>query len=241
MRSLLERREQLGGEKVAHGFAAADEFGFGVVDEDFGGTGAGVVVGGQGHAVGSGVEQRDEVAGYDGGERAVAREEVSRLADGTHDIGGKGGLSAGLLDGEDLVVGLVERRADEVVHAGVGDDEGLGSVLLDEEDAGEQSSSLRHDEAAGFEEEVGVYAGEDFGEGGGVLVDLLGRAEVGGFQGIVIVDAEAPAGVDVADVVAIFAEVGDEGKNAFGSGGEGADAADLRADVNADAGGIEGF
>ncbi len=68
----------------------------------------------------------------------------------------------GLLDGEYLVVGLVERGADEVVHAGVGDDEGFGAVLFDDEDAGEEGSGLGDDEAAGFQEEVCVYSVEDF-------------------------------------------------------------------------------
>ncbi len=58
---------------------------------------------------------------------------------------------------------------------------------------------------------------------------------------VVVVDAEAAAGVDVADVVAVFFEVGDEADDAGGGGGEGLDVADLRADVDADAGGVEPF
>ncbi len=85
--------EEFGGEEVADGFAATDEFGFGAVDEDFGGAGAGVVVGGEGHAVGSGVEEEDEVAGFDGGEGAVAGEEVSGLADWADDVGGDASTS----------------------------------------------------------------------------------------------------------------------------------------------------
>ncbi len=56
-----------------------------------------------------------------------------------------------------------------------------------------------------------------------------------------VVDAEAAAGVDVADVVAVFSEVGDEADDAGGCGGEGLNVADLRADVDADAGGVEPF
>ena len=54
-----------------------------------------------------------------------------------------------------------------------------------------------------------------------------------------VVDAEATAGVDVADVVAVFFEVGDKADDAGGGGGEGCDVADLRADVDADPGGVE--
>ena len=207
------------------------------VDQDFGGTGAGVVVRGLAHAVGSGVEEDDEVAGFDGGEGAVAGEEVAGLADGADDVDLQLGVAGfgGLADGEDLVVGVVERRADQVVHGGVGDDEGLFAVLFDEEDAGEQSASLSDDEAAGFEEEMGWLAGEAFGEGCGVLFYLLRRIEGGG----AVVDAEAAAGVDIADVVAVFAQFGDEGGDAGEGGGEGGDLADLRADVDADAGRVE--
>ncbi len=56
---------------------------------------------------------------------------------------------------------------------------------------------------------------------------------------VAVVDAEAAAGVDVADVVAVFAEVGDEAGDAGEGGGEGIDFADLRADVDGDAGGVE--
>ncbi len=58
---------------------------------------------------------------------------------------------------------------------------------------------------------------------------------------VAVVDAEAAAGVDVADVVAVFAEVGDEAGDAGEGCGEGIDLADLRADVDADAGGVEPF
>ena len=128
-----------------HGFSAADEFGGGAFDEDFGGAGAGVVVGGLGHAVGSGVEEEDEVSGFDRREDAVAGEEVSGLADGAYYIDDEGGglpcrLFGWLFYWDDLVVGVVEGGADEVVHGGVRDDEGLatslGSVFLDVEDAG---------------------------------------------------------------------------------------------------------
>jgi hypothetical protein len=133
------------------------------------------------------------------------------------------------------VVGLVEGRTDEIVHAGVSDDEGLGTVLLDEENLGKQGSCLGDDEAAGFEEEMGGIGGEAFGEGRGVLRDLPGGIESGG----AVVDAKAAAGVDVTDIVAVLSQVGDEGGDTGERGGEGFDFADLRANVDGDSGGIE--
>ncbi len=135
------------------------------------------------------------------------------------------------------MVGMVEGGADEVVHSCIRDDEGLGAVLFDDEDAGEESSSLRDDEAAGFEQEVSWLVGQSFGQGGSVLFDLMGRVE----GAVTIVDAEASSGVDVADVVAVFAKVGDEASDSSEGCGEGVDFADLRADVDADTGGVKPF
>jgi len=135
------------------------------------------------------------------------------------------------------VVGVVEGGTDEVVHAGVGNDEGLGSVFLDDEDAGEERSGLGDDEAAGFEEKMSRLVGEALREGCGISLNLMGGVE----GTVAVVDAEAASGVDVADVVAVFAEVGDKAGDSSQSCGEGIDLADLRADVDADACGIEPF
>jgi len=102
-------------------------------------------------------------------------------------------------------MGVVEGRADEIVHAGVGDDEGFCAVLLDVEDASEEGSSLGNDEASRFKEEMGGLVAQALCEGRGVFLYLVGGIENGG----AIVDAEAAASVDVADVVAVLAEVGD--------------------------------
>ncbi len=141
--------------------------------------------------------------GFDCGEGAVAGEEVAGLADGAYYVDLRVGFArfCWLLDGDDLVVGVVERGADEVVHRGVGDDEGLATVLLDVEDAGEEGAGLGYDEAAGFEEQVCGLAGETFGESCGVLFYLFCGVECSG----AVVDAEAASGVDVADVVAVLA------------------------------------
>ncbi len=132
-------------------------------------------------------------------------------------------------------MGVVEGGADEVVHSGVGDDEGFGAVFLDVEDAGEERAGLGDDEAARLEEQMRGFFGKAFGEGCCVFFYLLRRIECCG----AVVDAEASACVDVADVVAVFAEVGDEAGDAGEGGGEGINFADLGADVDGDAGGVE--
>ncbi len=56
-----------------------------------------------------------------------------------------------------------------------------------------------------------------------------------------VVDAEAAARIYVTDVVAVLAEVGDQAGDTGQGCSEGVDLADLRADVDADAGGVEPF
>src|ERR1700722_3428670 len=65
----------------------------------------------------------------------------------------------------------------------------------------------------------------------------MGGVEVSG----AVVDAEAAASVDVPDVVAVFAEVGDEAGDTGECGGERGDLTDLGADVDADSCGVEPF
>ena len=75
---------------VFEGLAFADEGGFVAVHEDFGGEGAGVVVGAHDGAVGAGAEEGDVIAGSDFGQGAVFAEEIAGFADGSDDVGGDG-------------------------------------------------------------------------------------------------------------------------------------------------------
>ena len=52
------------------------------------------------------------------------------------------------------MVGVVERRADEIVHRRIDDDEGLGLAALHIEDAGNQDAGVADDEAAGLEDQL---------------------------------------------------------------------------------------
>ena len=167
------------GVEILDGLSAADQLCGAEVDEDFGGAGTGVVVRGLGHAVGSGIEEDDEVVGFDCGESAVAGEEVSGFADGAYYVNDERGLPCRLFYRNDLVVGVVERGADEIVHGGVGDDEGLAAVFLYVEDASEEGSGLGYDEAAGFEEQVGGLVGQALRQSGGVFFYLLRWVEGG--------------------------------------------------------------
>ena len=89
-RSRNLRRQQIGDR-----LAAADQAGVVAFYQHLGGAEAGVVVGALRHAVGARVEQSDQIAGLDGGELAIAGEEVAGLADRADDIDDSG--AAGLL------------------------------------------------------------------------------------------------------------------------------------------------
>ncbi len=214
------------------GFAPADEPCGGSVDQDLGGAGPGVVVGAQAHAVGTGVEDGKEIAGLGWGEFAIAGEEVAGLADRTDDVDRPGAGSGGLPDGQDLVVSLVECGADEIVHAGVGDDEGLAAILLHGDDGGEEGSGLGDEETSGFEEQMQA-------EALGCRENLAGVVRHGCFgveRGAGVLDSEPTAGVDMGESYAVFLQLLDEVCDALEGSSKGIDGADLGADVDADAG-----
>ena len=124
------------------------------VDQDLGGHRAGVVVGGHGESVGAGAHQGDDIALLEVGDLAVLAEEVAGLADRADDIHGPAGGVGRFAERDDVVVALVEGGADQVVHAGIDDLEGLGGALLLVEAGREQDAGVADDVAAGFEEDL---------------------------------------------------------------------------------------
>lgn len=192
--------KHFGGQQVVERLSTADDASHPSVDQDLGRAWARVVVGGEAHAVGPGVEKKGKIAGRHGREIPAAGEEVSRFADWTDYVHRVPGGRWRLDDGQDLVVGLVERRSDQIVHAGVSDDEGLVAVVFDIEDAGQERTGLGDEKAARFEEKMRLKAGEDGIEGVGVGSDLGCGIEV--LRGSVL-DAETATDVDIADVVSV--------------------------------------
>ncbi|MNN88618.1 hypothetical protein D3C81_2063250 [compost metagenome] len=87
------------------------------VDHDFSGAGARVVVAGHRHAVGASGFHRQHIALLDR-QLALPGQPVGAFAHGAHDVVFH--LVAGAwAQGLHAVVGLVERRAQQVVHGGV--------------------------------------------------------------------------------------------------------------------------
>ena len=66
----------------------------------------------------------------------------------------RGAPTARLAHRADIVVRLVERRADKIVHAGIDDDEGLGLAVLHIEHARHQDAGIADDEPARLEDQL---------------------------------------------------------------------------------------
>ena len=100
-------------------------------NKDFRDQGAAVVGSGLHRAVGARRHDGEEVAGLRRNERTIERDEIAGFADRPDDVGDDSRRARGrLAHRADVVVGVVERGANEVVHPGIDDDEGLGLAAL---------------------------------------------------------------------------------------------------------------
>ena len=115
-----------------------------------------------------------------------------------------------------FVMCLIKRRADEVVHACIEDDEVFLAVLLYVEHAGEERSGLGDEKTSGLEEELDSFESADgLFEGGGVLLDFFFGMER---ERRVVFDAESSACVEEPDGQPIFAKQLNESRYAAGGG-----------------------
>ena len=136
---------------------------------------------------------------------------------------------------DDLVIGLIQRGADEIVHGRVDDDELFRFGRFAIEHAAEERASGADDGAAGFHHELQVVAGA----AGADVLDVGGDV---GFDLIRLVgDAEAATEVKMPDGHAAGAEAADEGEHGIERFFERGGVEQLRTDVAADAFGDDVF
>jgi len=109
------------------------------------------------------------------------------------------------LHGPDVVVALVERRADQVVHPGVDDHELLLATLLAIQNARQQDARVAGDVAAGLKGDLVRLPLQQRHERLGVL----GHRQ--GLIGPLIVHAEPAADVEPLDLVAALGQPVDQG------------------------------
>ena len=159
-------------------------------------------------------------------------EEVAALADrADHFVAGGGQLARG--DGDDLVPGVVEGRAGQVVHGRVDDREVLLDAGLEVFDAREQQAGVAHQRAARLEAQ-GLGAALEAGE---ERLEVVGG---GGRLFVAVTDAEAAAQVDVVEVDAFAGELVDQAEDLAGGFGHRGRVEELGADVAVDARDLDG-
>ena len=118
-------------------------------------------------------------------------EEVARLADWPHHVH-DARLPFPGPHRHNLVISLVERGTDQVVHRRVGNHEGLPAVALDVEHAREKRAGLRDQEAPRLQQQTALEGAEGAFNGRGVFAHLGGGVEAAR----VVVDAQASAYID---------------------------------------------
>src|SRR5215471_17828231 len=97
---------------------------------------AGVVSAGLDRAIGARGHDREQIAGPRRDHIALERQEIAGLADRPGNVGNDArGVRARLAHWTDVMVSLIERGTDEVIHPGIDDNEGLGLAALEIEHA----------------------------------------------------------------------------------------------------------
>jgi len=214
-RNARPRSHPFAGDQVVVGFPAADEAKAIAFHQDFRRAGSGVVLAGHRHAVGPGGEDGQQVARFQRRQQAVSGEAVRGLTDRPHHrdrgqpvagyvfaAGGRRQVRRGPHRPEEMP-GVIQRRPEQIGHAGIHDDEVAVAGPLSVEDAGDQDAGVRGDAPSGFHDRGQAGRLDQRHDGGGVV--RRGRGLVGP-----VVGAVAAAEVECFDVVPGAAQVGDK-------------------------------
>src|SRR5215207_2466999 len=174
---LQERRYELAFDEVGVMLAFTDHSPTFPLHEHLGGAGAGVVVGGHRETVGSGPREGEQVSFGGIGEVSILRKVVAALADRADEVG------------------VVESRAEEVVHTSIGDEKALVAAALAVEHACQEHARVAGYVAAHLAEYLGTRSLQGRPDG---FDELLG----GGDLLVLIADPQTPTDVEVLDVEA---------------------------------------
>ena len=164
-------------------FALADDAKTVAFHQNLGWAGTGIVVGGRDESIGAGGANCQQVAWHDIGDLAVAREKVARFAYWPHHVGGD---CAGITFAQrnDLVIGLVQRGTDEIVHGRIDDHKLAIAVGLAIKDARQQQAGFGHDGAARLDQDLDAMPGcapghflDEFANGWRLVTGLVGHAQ----------------------------------------------------------------
>ena len=142
--------------------------------QNFGRPRARIVVRGLHKSIGPGRAYRQDLARSRIGHFPLTRQEIARLANRSDDIG-EDSWAVRSHNRYDLVMRLVKRGANQVVHRRVDDDELFLAAPLAVKDRREQNARRAHDRAARFEHQLEVLAAQSLGEPVEVARGVLGE------------------------------------------------------------------
>ncbi|MNY31164.1 hypothetical protein D3C86_1653130 [compost metagenome] len=153
-------------------------------------------------AIGAGGADGDEIARLRCGHLAVQRQVVTRLADGTDDIGlDARGIQRRLHHRANAVIGFVKRGADEIVHRAVDDHEGLFAAILHIDYFRHQNAGIADNQASRFGDDLAVEALQF------ILDDMcIGIRQRRRVVVVAVGNAETAADVDMTDRVSVGAQ-----------------------------------
>src|SRR5437773_466059 len=158
------------------------------IDHDLGGTRPGIVIRAHRHAVSARRHDREKVARCDR-ERASSGEKIRRFADRTHNVVTLRRAVAPR-HRKDLVPGVVQRGAQQVVHRRIGYHEALCSAMLEIFDAGEQNPGVADKRTAGLEQDSHRALSKALEQAFQVVLHRWGRL-------VAITDAEPAAQIEM--------------------------------------------
>ena len=223
--SVALRPQAFAGEQLGYGLAAAHFEGLVAIDQHFGAAATGVVVGAHDETIGARGANGQQVA-FGQVQGAVLGEEVAGLADRPdHVVVAQ--LAFAWLYRADVHPGLVQGRADQVVHRRVDDGEILVLGVLEVLHAGQQHAGVGHDVPARFEDQGQIAVAQALAHG----LDVVAGQ---GRDFIAVAHAEAAAQVQVIEQDAAIAETVDQHQDAVEGVEEGLQRGQLRTDMAVD-------
>ena len=119
----------------------------------------------------AGAHERDQIALLHFRQRPILRKKIAAFANGTDDIDR---FARGVLrfaDRHDLVITLVKRGPDQVVHSGIDDHEFLVLGLFDVADARQEDTGIADEQTARLDQHAQSELAQRRQDGGGIIVD----------------------------------------------------------------------
>src|SRR5207247_2612458 len=182
------RQNTLRCKKVLAAFPIPNEVSRFPLDQHLGRTRPGIVIRAHRHAVSTRRHDREKVPGCDR-ERARPGEKIRRFADWTHNVVTLR-RTVPPRHRKDLVPGVVQRWAQQVIHRRIGYHEALCSAMLEIFDAGEQKPGVADKRTAGLEQDSHLALAKALEQASQVVLHRRGRL-------VAITDAEPPAQIEM--------------------------------------------